>query len=138
MPPPKHFQPGSLGGSISIQILSITSLFLLSHGIQLFLPRTGTHFISLISICNLVLTPKPNAPRLSPRIRTTEPHGPCPGLPKSHPTGQIGRYERERGKNKGHVRTKTRKQIWRFRHRGCTSVFIDTKKPLTRGLTHKT
>ena len=54
-----------------------------------------THFIPLITLRNLVLTPKPNAPRLSLRIRTTEPRGPRPRLPKSHPTGQTGRYEKE-------------------------------------------
>ena len=75
------------------------SFSLLSHGIQLS-PRTETHSIPLITLRNPVLTLKPNAPRLSLRIRAAEPRGPRPGLPRSHPTGQTGRYERERIKTK--------------------------------------
>jgi len=74
-------------------------LSLLSHGIQL-PPQMETHFIPLITLRNHVLTPKPSAPCLSLRMRATKPRGPRPGLPRSHPMGQTGRYEKERIKTK--------------------------------------
>ena len=113
------------------------SFSLLSHGIQLS-PRTEIHSIPLITLRNHVLTPKPSAPCLSLRMRATKPRGPRPGLPRSHPMGQNGQVRKRKDKDKGYARTETRKQIWWFRHRGSTVIFIDAKKLFTRGHTHKT
>ena len=54
----------------------------------------------LLYIALLLKTFQPIAPRLSLRLRAAEPRGPRPGLPRSWPTGQTGRYEKERIKNK--------------------------------------